>query len=200
MKQSSPPSAEYWGLVSKILTPSVNIPKKRPESVAGTLLSQNKYCYPQKSSAGWDTADSNSSKTVANSSETLPDLEFFFRPLRVFFRQSHAPSSLPDRHQRPHSLAQRLHDLHHVQVHLFTSFLILTRAPFHPIPIYVNSQISRKKISGKRQTNNFRSVVAFFVEILGLWTVSWATSIILRQKKRSAAHFPAGPLQVRTAN
>merc|ERR1719219_969108 len=82
MKQNSSPSAEYWGLVSKILTPSVNIPKKRPEFV-GTLRSQNKYCYPQKSSAGSDTADSNSSKTVANSSETLPDLESFFRPLRV---------------------------------------------------------------------------------------------------------------------
>jgi len=58
--------------------------------------------------------------------------------------------------------------------------------------MYVNSQISRKKLSRKRQTNNFRSVVTFSAEILGLWPVSRATSIILSRQgspKRSFSGF-----------
>ena len=120
-----------------------------------SALSQNKYCYPQKSSAGSDTADSNSSKTVANSSETLPDLEFF--GLSEFFRQSHAPPSLPDRHQRPHSLAQRLHDLRHVQVHRSRHLLLVpTRARFLRLIltcVYVNS-IPNFSQKSQRKTSN----------------------------------------------
>jgi len=184
--------------------------KKRPEPV-GTPLRALKIntVILLKSSAGSDTADSNSSKTVANSSETLPDLEFF--GLSEFFRQSHVPPSLPDRHQRPHSLAQRLHDLRHVQVHLVRHLLLVpTRARFLRLIltcVYVNShQISRKKISGKRQTNNFRSVAAFSVDILGLWTVSRATAIILSWQKlskkvpRDISRVPERPLQVQAAN
>jgi len=97
-------------------------------------------------------------------------------------------------------VAQRFRDILRVQVHLVSSLSANDSGQFFHLAFDVNSQISLKNVSEKRQTNNFRSVVAFFVEILGLWTVSWATSIILRQKKRSAAHFHAGPSQVRTAN
>jgi len=69
--------------------------------------------------------------------------------------------------------------------------------------MYVNSQISRKKVSGKRQTNNFRSVAAFSVDILGLWTVSRATAIILSwqrlSKKGPQGHFQ-GPSKTFTGS
>jgi hypothetical protein len=71
--------------------------------------------------------------------------------------------------------------------------------------MYVNSQISRKKLSRKRQTNNFRSVVTFSAEILGLWPVSRATSSIILSKqgsspKRSFSGFLKDLQKVQAAN
>jgi len=65
-----------------------------------------------------------------------------------------------------------------------------TRASFFHLAFDVNSQISRKKISGKRQTNNFRSVATFSVEILGLWAASRATTSINLSRQRLSKKGP----------
>ena len=189
--------------------------KKRPESV-GTLIRalQINTSFLRWHGNGRFEFFQNGGKFFRNSSRRLfknlfnlfKSLSSLFKNLSSLFKNlfkaspSSSDSLTPRRlfrivingHTR---VAQRFRDILRVQVHLVSSLSANDSGQFFHLAFDVNSQISLKNVSEKRQTNNFRSVVAFFVEILGLWTVSWATSIILRQKKGPRRIFMPGLLR-----
>jgi len=156
VNKPAPPSPTEWGLVSKILTTPVNIPEKNGPSQVGTSLRSLKINTVILKKV--PPARTRPIQILPKRWQILPKLfqTSNLRNLSEFFRQSHAPPSLPDRHQRPHSLAQRLHDLRHVQVHRSRHLLLVpTRAKFRLILtcVYVNS-IPNFSQKSQRKTSN----------------------------------------------